>query len=86
MPDRRHGADERAGQAHRRRTGGAHCHGYGDSAEAIRLAALDEARALYGDAAPLRIEHVGTVQTTFSRTGRFFADVTVRCLQLPEGW
>ena len=60
---------------------------YGDSIDAIKLAALDEARALYGEDSPLRIEHVSSVQTSIMRRkGRFCAFVTIRCLQLPEGW
>ena len=60
---------------------------YGDSIDAIKLAALDEARALYGEDAALQIERVSSIQTAVCRSrGRFCAFVTVRCLQLPEGW
>jgi hypothetical protein len=60
---------------------------HGDTIDAIKLAALDEARALYGEDAPLRIERVGSLNTAVRRSkGRFFAEVTVRCLELPEGW
>jgi hypothetical protein len=64
-----------------------HALSHGDTIDEIKLAALDEARALYGDDAPLQIEQVGSLNTGVRRSkGRFFAYVIVRCLQLPEGW
>ena len=49
---------------------------YGDSIDVIKLAALDEARALYGEDVPLQIERVGTMSTAVSRhKGRFYARV-----------
>jgi len=63
------------------------CHG--DSIETIRAIALARARKLYGEAAPLAIEATGTVHATLigARAGReFYAEVLVRCLDLPEGF
>jgi hypothetical protein len=62
---------------------------YGDSIETIRAIALARARKLYGEAAPLSVEAIGTVHATLigARAGReFYAEVRVRCLDLPEGF
>ena len=57
---------------------------YGDDIPALKMAALDAAHELYGPDAVLRIEHVGTIQTTLSSKGKFFTQVQVRCLNLPD--
>lgn len=59
---------------------------YGDNIDALKLAALDEARKLYGPDVPLQIEEVWGFRTSTSSRGAFHAYVTVRCLQIPEGW
>lgn len=64
---------------------------YGDSVEAIKMAALDQARGFYGAEVPLQIEGVGSPRATrlpsVARSrGRYSAQVVVRCLRLPEGW
>ena len=62
---------------------------YGDGIEAIKATALARAARLYGPDAPLAIEATGTVHTTLigARAGReFYAEVRVRCLDLPEGF
>lgn len=58
---------------------------YGDTIPAMKLAALDKARQLYGPDAQLRIEGTGTIDTSISgEPGRVFTTtVTVRCLSLP---
>jgi hypothetical protein len=54
---------------------------YGDDIPAIKMAALDAARKLYGHAARLQIEGVGTIRTAvLPDKGEFCAWVTVRCL------
>lgn len=58
---------------------------HGNSIPELKLPALDKARELYGQAARLRIEHTGPVSTSpTSRRGKFTAEVTLRCLSLPE--
>lgn len=57
---------------------------YGDSIPALKLAALDKARELYGPDAELRIEGTGAINTSSLGEGKFWAYVTVRCLNLLE--
>ena len=57
---------------------------YGDDIPALKLAALDQARELYGPDATLRIEHVETINTSATDKGKFWTHVHVRCLNLPE--
>lgn len=62
---------------------------YGDDPDAVQAAALARARKLYGPDAPLAVEAVSTVHTYLisSRPGRTsYAEVRVRCLDLPEGF
>ncbi len=70
------------------RTGGPdilQAHVYGDSIPALKMAALDVARELYGPDADLRIEHVDPIQTAVRHSkGKFCTSVQVRCLNLPE--
>jgi hypothetical protein len=56
---------------------------YGDDIPALKMAALDQARDLYGPDAALQIERVDCIQTTASSKGRFCTRVHVRCLNLP---
>ncbi len=52
----------------------------------LKAAALDEARALYGEDAQLQLEGVSDVANVrfTQESGRFTATVLVRCLNLPE--
>jgi hypothetical protein len=62
---------------------------YGDGIDAIKAAALERARKLYGPDAPLAIETAGTIYSslTSARPGRMYnAEIRVRCLDLPEGF
>jgi hypothetical protein len=57
---------------------------HGNDINAIRMAALDIARDLYGPNARLAIEDTGTIQKAVAtHKGRFCAHVTVRCLDYP---
>lgn len=57
----------------------------GDTLRDIQAAAMSEASALYGNAAPLVIERTGPVHASgTSRPGRrFWAEVRIRCARLP---
>lgn len=62
---------------------------YGNDITEIKMAALDQARELYGEKALLRVESMGHVGTSAGWTpggkgGRFCAHVYIRCLNLPE--
>jgi hypothetical protein len=57
---------------------------HGDDIPALKMAALDRARELYGPDAVLQIEEVGTIRTACSPKGQFCTCVYVRCLNLPE--
>lgn len=59
-------------------------HVHGDSIPALKMAALDQARELYGPDAKLRIERVDSINTSSSDKGKFWTYVHVRCLNLPE--
>lgn len=59
---------------------------YGNDIDGLKLAALDQARKLYGPDAPLQIEDIGNLYNSSSSRGAFHATITVRCLKLPEGW
>jgi hypothetical protein len=55
--------------------------GCGDNLDAIRMSALDQARAFYGAQAMLVVEHVGTVSPALGRApGRFSAAVEICCV------
>jgi hypothetical protein len=59
---------------------------YGDTIPELRLAALIEGAALWGETADLAVEGVADVDTSMpgSRRGRFNARVRVRCLSYAE--
>jgi hypothetical protein len=62
---------------------------YGDDIPALKMAALDKARELYGPDAHLRIERVGqisamTIRHMIETRGKFAATILVRCLNLPD--
>jgi hypothetical protein len=62
---------------------------YGNGITEIKMAALDQARELYGEKAMLKVEamgHVGTAAcwTPGGEQGRFCAYVYIRCLDLNE--
>jgi hypothetical protein len=62
---------------------------YGDSITAMKMAALDEARVLYGPDARLTVEGIGGISTTLmpsvaEERGRFRAVVQVRCLDYAD--
>ena len=55
-----------------------------DSIPQMKLAALDQARELYGPDAQLRIVGLDEIYTSHSpEDGKFWTTVTVRCLNLP---
>jgi hypothetical protein len=57
---------------------------FGDSVPALKTAALDQARELYGEDAELAVERVGTIKTSaFPGRGKFETWVRVRCLNFP---
>ena len=58
---------------------------YGGSIRELRVEALIEGAALWGEKADLEVERVGTVRTPINRNrGRFCAEVRVRCLNYAE--
>jgi len=59
---------------------------YGDGIDDLKTAALRKAQRLYGDAAPLQIIRISTLRTSSGSQGKFTADITVWCRQLPAGW
>jgi hypothetical protein len=63
-------------------------HVYGDNVPEFRMAALDQARQLFGPDAVLRIERVESINTTTAqRPGRtFMATVIVRRLDEGDEW
>jgi hypothetical protein len=57
----------------------------GNSIADLKLAALDQARELYGPDAQLRIVGLDNIATgTFPEDGKFRTTVTVRCLNFPD--
>jgi hypothetical protein len=61
---------------------------YGNDINEIKMAALDQARELYGEKALLRVESMGHVGTAAcwipgDKGGRFCAYVYIRCLSVP---
>jgi hypothetical protein len=56
---------------------------YGDDIPGLKMAALDQARDLYGPDAALRVEHVDRINTALADKGKFWTYVHVRCLNLP---
>jgi hypothetical protein len=57
----------------------------GNSIADLKLAALDQARELYGPDAELRIVGLDNIATsTFPEDGKFRTTVTVRCLNFPD--
>lgn len=57
---------------------------YGNDVPGIQMAALDKAAELYGPSARLQIERTGTINTSLSSDGPFWAYVHVRCLNYAE--
>lgn len=58
---------------------------YGDDIPGLTRAALDKARDLYGPAAELAVERVGSIDTSCHSKGAFCTRVTVRCLNFFPG-
>jgi hypothetical protein len=57
---------------------------FADDIPALKMAALDQARDLYGPDAQLAVERTGRISSGMPSKGKFCAHVLVRCLNFPE--